>query len=63
MLFNLYVNDMQHHFQSSLIQYADETTIYDSCKPKEIKNIQHILNESFMTTEGRGEFCIKTLRP
>ena len=48
MLFNLYVNDLQNHFQSNSVQYADETTIYEDCKPKKIKNEQHIRNESLM---------------
>ena len=38
MIFNLYVNDLQSHFQSSSVQYADDTTIYETCKPKEIRS-------------------------
>ena len=46
MIFNLYVNDLQNHFQSSSVQYADDTTVYETCKPKEIQNAQYLLNES-----------------
>ena len=38
MIFNLYVNDLQDHFSSSSVQYADDTTIYEACKPNDLEN-------------------------
>ena len=46
MIFNLYVNDLQNHFKSSSVQYADHPTIYETCKPKEIQKAQYLLNKS-----------------
>ena len=50
-LFNLYVNDLQDTVATNAIQYADDTTIYKSCHPKnigvtenEIKNHLHSLS-------------------
>ena len=46
MIFNLYVNDLQNHLLSSTVQYADDTTIYESCKPKDLQIGQNLLNNS-----------------
>ena len=45
-LFNLYVNDLSDCFSSSSIQYADDTTIYESAKPKNIDCIVTNINTS-----------------
>ena len=45
-LFNLYVNDLQNCFNSKAIQYADDTTIYEHCKPKDILPKESKLNTS-----------------
>ena len=37
-LFNLYVADLSETFSSTSAQYADDTTICDSCKNSEIKS-------------------------
>ena len=37
-LFNLYVADLSEILSSTSAQYADDTTIYDSCKNSEIKS-------------------------
>ena len=46
MIVNLYVNDVQDHFSSSSVQYADDTTIYETCKPNDVENAQYLLNNS-----------------
>ena len=46
MIFNLYVNDLQDHVSSSSVQYADDTTIYEACKPNDLENAQSLLNNS-----------------
>ena len=43
-LFNLYVNDMSDFFKSSSIQYADDTTVYESERPANIKRAVHGMN-------------------
>ncbi|XP_057312201.1 uncharacterized protein LOC130653701 [Hydractinia symbiolongicarpus] len=45
-LFNLYVNDLQDAFDASTIQYADDTTIYRSCKPANIVNTEISINDT-----------------
>ena len=45
MIFNLYANDQQSHFQSISKQYTDDIMIYETCKPKEIQKVQYQLNE------------------
>ena len=45
-LFNLYVNDLDEIFTSKSIQYADDTTIYEHCKPCSIPEKENALNES-----------------
>ena len=42
LLFYLYVNDLIECLPSKSIQYADDTTIYESCKPS---NIQYAVNK------------------
>ena len=37
-MFNLYVADLSEFFSSTSTQYADDTTIYDSCKNGAIKS-------------------------
>ena len=46
MIFNLYVNDLQDHFSSRSVQYADDTTIYEACKSNDLENAQYLLNIS-----------------
>ena len=50
MRINLHIKDLQSHFKSSSVQYADDTTIYETCKPKEIPKAQYRLNE----TQAKG---------
>ena len=45
-LFNLYVNDIPDIFSSKSIQYADDTTIYESGKPKDIIDVVNKINTS-----------------
>ena len=35
-LFNLYVNDLQKNHECSCFQYADDTTLYDHCSPRDL---------------------------
>ena len=43
-LFNLYVNDLQDTLQLNTIQYADDTTIYNSCRPANINCAETDIN-------------------
>ena len=45
-LFNLYVNALSDCFRSSSIQYADDTTIYESGKPRDFAKIVENINNS-----------------
>ena len=51
LLFNLYVNDLKECFPSKSIQYADDTTIYESCRPSNIQNAVSKLNETLTKLE------------
>lgn len=42
----LYVNDLQDAFLTKTIQYADDTTIYKSCKPAHISVSKSLMNDS-----------------
>ena len=35
-LFNLYVNDLPNNHECSCFQYADDTTLYDHCSPRNL---------------------------
>ena len=54
-ILNLYVNDQQDHLKMSTIQYADDTTIYESCKLKDLKNVQSHLNSSLRKVNDWSE--------
>ena len=51
LLFNLYVNDLKECLPSKSIQYADDTTIYESCRPSNIQNAVNKLNDSLIKLE------------
>ena len=51
LLFNLHVNDLKECLPSKSIQYADDTTIYESCRPSNIQNAVNKLNDSLTKLE------------
>ena len=46
LFFNLYVNGLQDKLPSKTIQYADDTTVYTSCKPTKLHDAERNLNSS-----------------
>ena len=54
-LFNLYVNDLADVFNSKSIQYADDTTIYEHCRPKDILQKENRINESLSNLTSWAE--------
>ena len=54
-LFNLYVNDLQDCFSSNAIQYADDTTIYEHCRPNNIIQTEYQINRSLKKLESWAE--------
>lgn len=44
-LFNIYVSDMSRETDAELIQYADDTSVYRSCKPKMFDQCVTKMNE------------------
>ena len=54
MLFNLYVSDLQDHLPStvSTYQYADDTSLYSSCRPAEIQETAKDLNSTLNTVSS-----------
>lgn len=65
-LFNLYVNDLQDVVNTSTIQYADDTTIYKSCRPGNINSAETDINNylnslsSWSTKNSLAANSIKT---
>ena len=51
LLFNLYVNDPKECLPSKSIQHADDTTIYELCKPSNIQYIVNKLNDTLTKLE------------
>ena len=51
LFFNLYVNGLQDSLASRSIQYADDTTIYESGKPSDIQMTTDKLNSSLENLE------------
>ncbi len=51
LFFNLYVNGLQDSLDSRSIQYADDTTIYESGRPNDIQMITDKLNLSLKNVE------------
>ncbi|CAB4045337.1 Hypothetical predicted protein, partial [Paramuricea clavata] len=51
MLFNLYVNDLQNDFTCRCFQYADDTTVYRSCTPKNLSQYVQEMNDNMQTLE------------
>ena len=51
MLFNLYVNDLQNCFTCSCFQYADDTTVYRSCTPKNLNQCVQVMSDNINTLE------------
>ena len=51
LLFNLYVNDLKECLPSKSIQYADYTTIYESCRPSNIQYAVNKLNDTLKKLE------------
>ena len=46
MLFNLYVNDLQNCFICGCFQYADDTTVYRSCTPKNFDQCVRVMSDN-----------------
>ena len=44
-LFNIYVHDLSDKITSSSIQFADDTTIYTSCKPRKLDSCKSLLQQ------------------
>lgn len=51
LLFNLYVNDLKEYLPSKSIQYADDTTIYESCRPSNIQSAVSKLSDTLTKLE------------
>ncbi len=51
LLFNLYVNDLKECLPSKSIQYADDTTIYESCRPSNIQSAVSKLSDTLTKLE------------
>ncbi|CAB3982878.1 Hypothetical predicted protein [Paramuricea clavata] len=51
MLFNLYVNDLQNDFTCRCFQYANDTTVYRSCTPKNLSQCVQEMNDNIQTLE------------
>ena len=58
-LFNLYVNDMRNSIQDGFNchQYADDTTIYQHCKPKRLQTYILNMNENMNNLETWAGKC------
>ena len=50
-LFNLYVNDLQNNHECSCFQYADDTTLYDHCSPKDLINCSNRMEATMSQLE------------
>ena len=44
-LFNLYVNDLSEQIASKTVQYADDTSVYERCRPSDIAATENKLND------------------
>ena len=51
-LFNLYVNDLQNNHECSCFQYADDTTLYDHCLPKDLINCSNRMEATMSQLES-----------
>ena len=60
-LFNLYVNDMQNSIQDGFNchQYADDTTLYQHCKPKCLQTCILNMNENMNNLETATYYLMK----
>ena len=71
-LFNLYVQDLNENVTSASIQYADDTTLYRSCKPSSIVDCTKLLEHDwtvllnghwkriyYSITKKQSPYCLK----
>ena len=64
-LFNLYVNDLSEQISTSSLQYADDTTLYSSCKFSDIEAAESDINSSLQnlkTWSNNNNLSINTVK-
>ena len=50
-LFNLYVNDLQSNLDCQSFHYADDTTLYEHCPPRELTKTEEKINGTMFKLE------------
>ena len=46
LFFNIYVDDLQYKLSSQSLQYAEATTVYDSCRPTKLQEAEKDMKSS-----------------